>query len=274
MLPYEKILGVRVDRVDRKQTLEIIAGKIAGGRPGKLLHLVTAYSEFFVTATKDEDFRKVLATADLVVADGVGPLAAIDYFSGIKSGDGAATKLLRGLVTGLKVIRGKVGQPVSGVWLFTALLEMAAEKKWRVFLLGGFGDTAEKLAGKLESKWPQLLIGFDRGEQDLDILNEDSDSVLEKINHFRPDILLVAYGPVKQEKWIARNKFRLAARVAIGVGGTFNEMLGRQRPAPAVVEKAGFKWLWRLIFEPRRLRRILNAFPIFPLSVFREALRR
>jgi N-acetylglucosaminyldiphosphoundecaprenol N-acetyl-beta-D-mannosaminyltransferase len=83
--------------------------------------------------------------------------------------------------------------------------------------------------------------------------------------------LFVAYGPGKQEKWVWQNKRRLKAKVAIGVGGTFDEVLGKFPTAPAWMEKRGLKWLQRLVVDPKRWRRIINAVIIFPWMVFKNS---
>ena len=91
--------------------------------------------------------------------------------------------------------------------------------------------------------------------------------MVEKINKFKPDILFVAYNPVKQEKWIAKNKKSLKVGVAIGIGGTLNEFVGDLKPTPLWMQQAGLKWLWRLILEPFRWKRMINAVIVFPWMV-------
>ena len=167
----EKVLGVGVDHLRKKETLEILERWIGAG--GGCKQVVTAYSEFFIKALEDEAFRKVINGADLVVPDGGSVLAAIRYQEfnyklsrcstegrnrGSSAKPGQITnykfKSLRRLLIGLGVGRelwgGKLGETVTGVWLFEELVRLAAEKGWKVFLLGGFGDTAEKLANKLQ----------------------------------------------------------------------------------------------------------------------------
>lgn len=268
-----KVLGVNVDMVNREETLKKISDQIENPKNKGVMQVVTAYSEFFVTAGKDLEFRKVLNNAELVVPDGVGPLAAIDYSQSINSNDSFLIKILKGGVTGLKVLTGKVGKTVSGLWLCSKLIELASDHGWKVFLLGGFGDVSYRLEKKFFNNYPDLKIKSDPGEQDLD-LKSGFTEILSKINAFKPDLLFVAYGPVKQEKWVAKNKKNLQAKVAIGVGGTFDELTEKVAPVPKLLEKMGLKWLWRVKEEPKRFRRILNAFPIFPFMVFRETFKR
>lgn len=267
VINHKTILGVKVDQISKEKTLERIISIIEKSKKEKPFHIVTAYSEFFVTATKDPVFRKILNNADLVLPDGVGPLAAINYYQRVSNADSLVTKLFKGGITGLSVLTGRVGETVSGVWLASELFEMAANRGWKIFLLGGFGDVSYRLEKKLLNNYPNLKIQSDPGDQNLTI---DSSQGIEKINSFKPDVLLVAYGPVKQEKWIASHKNELEAKVAIGVGGTFDELTGKVAPVPHIWEKMGLKWLWRLVQEPQRFKRIFNAFPTFPLMVFKD----
>lgn len=266
-----QVLSTRVDLVSREEALRLISDFVRSD--GKTKLVFTAYSEFFVNARSDRDFRMALEGADLVTPDGVGPLAAIYFQDHLGSSDNMLQKFAKGLSTGLAIVMGRVGQPVSGYWLFNQLVSMASEKKWRVFLLGGFGDTAEKLRLKLATTYPELTIESDPGGM-VDLNGLGGDGAIEKINKFKPDLLFVAYGPVKQEKWLTRNRDNLKARVAMGVGGTFDEALGIVREAPEVFSRFGIKWLWRLREQPRRLPRIIKATVVFAWLVFVDSLRK
>ena len=267
-MQVKKVLGTRLDLVSREEALGLLE-KWLTVRPTRSRMVATAYSEFFVNARSDGDFRMALEGPDLIIPDGIGPLAAIYFTESLTPGDSVFQKVIKGVKTGGAVLTGKVGQPVAGYWLFTELVKRAAEKGWRIFLLGGFGDTASLVAEKLARGGK---IAFDQGAQTPEeMAGEANEAVIEKSNEFKPDMLFVAYGPVKQEKWLAVNKGRLLAKVAIGVGGTFDEYLGKVKEAPEIFSKLGLKWLWRLKEQPRRIGRIWKAVVVFPWLVFREA---
>ena len=95
-------------------------------------------------------------------------------------------------------------------------------------------------------------------------------SLISKIKMFEPDLIFVGLSAPKQEKWIFRNFFRLDATGAMAVGGTFNYISKTLPFPPKWMEKLGFEWLWRLILEPKRFKRIINAVVVFPLIVFRS----
>jgi len=270
------VLGVPVDLVDQSEAVrEILQWSRSGG--DKVRVVATAYSEFFVNAVNDIDFRMALEGSDLVTPDGIGPLAAI-YFNGIvKSEDSTVVKLLKGLKTGLAVLTRKVGQPVSGYWLFNALIDKAAKEGFSVFLLGGFDETASKLAEKIRNQHQGIRLESDAGVRFgklAEIDKEKDATVVAKINKFKPDLLFVAYGPVKQEKWLAAHRNELKVKVAMGVGGTFDEALGLVKEAPVFMSQIGLKWLWRLLQQPRRLPRIIKATVVFAWLVFVESLQK
>src|SRR3989338_5352072 len=93
----------------------------------------------------------------------------------------------------------------------------------------------------------------------------DNRVIIEHINAVKPEILFVALGHGRQEKWIYENFEKLpSVKLAMGVGGAFDFFAGRIRRAPKLLRSVGLEWLWRLILEPRRYGRILNAVLVFP----------
>ena len=91
--------------------------------------------------------------------------------------------------------------------------------------------------------------------------------MIQKINEIKPDLLFVGFGMPKQEKWIDKNVEKLDVKGIMAVGGTFDYVFGKARLPPEWLEKLGLEWLWRLLHEPKRAPRILNAVIIFPLKI-------
>jgi N-acetylglucosaminyldiphosphoundecaprenol N-acetyl-beta-D-mannosaminyltransferase len=120
----------------------------------------------------------------------------------------------------------------------------------------------------MKRKHPELIVaGAESGGR----LPEMDQSVMARIRESLPDILFVAFGHGKQEKWIAAALPSLpAVRVAMGVGGAFDFIAGRVKRAPKLMRLAGLEWLWRLIREPWRIRRIWTAVVVFPWLVLRS----
>lgn len=274
---YE-VLGLPVDKLTCAETVDKISEWIRVESKQKMV--VTAYSEFYVNAQSDKEFARIIKSADLVTPDGVSVLAAVEYLQTVSKikriKDLRALRffklLLEGLKVGGKILSGKVGETVTGVWLFNELTKLSVKKGWKVFLLGGWGNVSERTATMLLERFPGIKVLGDPGEERVGSDELMNAKIVKKINAFKPDLLFVQYNPVKQEKWIASNLKDLKVGVAMGVGGTFNEYLGDFKKAPHVMETIGLKWLWRVIVEPRRFGRIMKAVIVFPWLVFRSSL--
>jgi N-acetylglucosaminyldiphosphoundecaprenol N-acetyl-beta-D-mannosaminyltransferase len=264
-----EVLGLPVDILTKKETFDKITDWIRVGIK-KPKMVVTAYSEFFVNAQVDREFAKIVQKADLVTPDGRSVLAAVKYMklARYKSGLG---KIIEGLKVGGDILRNNLGEVVTGVWLFEELTGMAEKKGWKVFLLGGWDNVSGRTAEMLLGRFPSIRVKYDAGERVVGTDWQTNKMVIEKINKFKPDLLFVAYNPIKQEKWIANHANELKVGVAMGVGGTFNEYLGEFKKAPVWMEQVGLKWLWRVMVEPKRLKRILKAVLVFPWLVFRSS---
>ncbi|MDX1412921.1 MAG: WecB/TagA/CpsF family glycosyltransferase [Candidatus Promineifilaceae bacterium] len=206
----------------------------------RLHQIATTNPEFVMTAQKDDDFQRVLNHADLCIADGIGLVYASRY----------------------------LGRPlperVPGSELVYKLAELAARRGWRLFLLGAAPGVADEAAAIFQRIYPDLQIaGTYAGSPAL----AENEAIIEIINESRADMLFVAFGAPKQDKWIARNRDRLhTVRLALGVGGSLDFVSGRAVRAPKWIQNVGLEWLFRLSKEPWRWRRML-ALPRFALKV-------
>lgn len=234
-----RVLGVRVDAVDTEQTLQRIEELLGSGGH----HLVaTVNPEFVMRARRDPQFNQVLETAGLCLPDGWGVTWAAR----------------------------RQGQPlperVTGVDLIPELARRAAARGWRLFFLGAGPGVAEAAAEQLRRRFPSLVVAGCHSGEAGPLGDEES---LRRIAEVRPDIVLVAYGAPLQELWIARNLERLQAGVGIGVGGAFDYLSGKVRRAPTWMRRLGLEWLFRLLRQPWRARR-MAVLPIFALEVLRS----
>jgi N-acetylglucosaminyldiphosphoundecaprenol N-acetyl-beta-D-mannosaminyltransferase len=253
------ILGLQINTESKHKILIELEQRIAANTK---TFVVTPYSEFFYYSAKDYRFRQLLNNADFALPDGVAlqwlgeylkkPLTASDYYAKIFQ------SLWQEFASGLEIIFKNnqnswlIPERISGADFFWDILESAARNKRSVFLLGGFGDTAAIVAQKALKKHPSLHLEFSAA-------NPNDPMGIETINNFSADYLLVAYGPVKQEYWIADHFQQLNVKIAIGVGGTFDYVAGKKSRAPKFVRSAGFEWLYRLITQPYRVVRIWHA---------------
>ncbi len=259
------MLGLRFDRLTRAAAAEAVVGL---ARSSGKHYVVKPYSEFMPRANRDPRIREVLDGASLCLADGVGVLWAAHYLSlrgGPARAIGQLVLSLASLVLNPGAVRRPLPEAMHGVdftWEMLAAIERA---RLSVYLLGG---TAEELRGTvagLAERLPRLqLIGAHQGH--------DTANVVAEINDASPDVLLVAMGFPRQERWIAKNLPSLNVKVAVAEGGSFSFMSGAVPRAPKWMRRVGLEWAFRLARQPWRLRRQL-ALPVFVWLVFRERLR-
>lgn len=240
-MPAERIsiLGVPVDNLTEASALERIGDFLRQGDPH---HVVTVNPEFVMEAQHNAAFRTVLQHADLATPDGFGLLLAARWLG----------TPLRGRVTGIDLTQ--------------RIAEIAAAHGYSLFLLGAAPGIARQAADVLVGRCPGLRIaGCFAGSP----LPRHEPFLRQLITTAHPDILLVAFGHPAQDLWIARNQPYLRVPVAIGVGGAFDYLSGRVPRAPAWLRRLGLEWLYRLLRQPRRWRRILVAVPLFLWSILR-----
>ena len=237
------ILGVPVHDVTNAGTLDLIDRFVAERTPHQLC---SVNPEFVMAAQHDAEFMRVLNHSAVNFPDGVGLLWA-------------ARRMGRPL-----------HERVAGSDLTVQIAALSARKGWRIFLLGAGHGVAELAATKLRAQYPGVnIVGALAGSPAVD----REDPIVDRVRQAAPDILLVAYGAPKQDKWIARNIERIGAPVAIGIGGSLDFIAGVQRRAPRWMQRIGLEWLYRLVREPWRWRR-QSALPRFVWRVLCERRRR
>lgn len=244
------VLGVRVDRVTREQALERIERMVALRRASAGTHrcqqVVTVNTEFVMAARRNSEFREAINRAALAVADGIGIVWA--SYAG----------------------KAHVPERITGTDTVEALAKRCAASGYRMYLLGAAPGVAEQAAARLQAIAPGLAIA---GTYAGSPAPEEEDAIIERIRAANADVLCVAYGAPAQDLWIYRNLARLPVAVAMGVGGAFDFLSGRQRRAPRIMQRIGLEWLYRLYREPWRWRRML-AIPRFMLYVLLEGRKK
>lgn len=190
----------------------------------------------------DENFRKIVQKASFHICDGAGTAAAVR------------------ILWGVKIPR------ITGIGLFLRMVATAEKEDLRVFLLGARPEVIQRTRLTLCERHPRLRVagclhGYFQEDQ--------SQSVVEKINAARADMLFVGLGSPKQERWIGQHRSRLDTPFCMGVGGSFDVLSGCAKRAPRVFQSTGTEWLYRLAKEPWRWRR-QTALVGFALSVLRQ----
>jgi N-acetylglucosaminyldiphosphoundecaprenol N-acetyl-beta-D-mannosaminyltransferase len=226
------ILGIPIDDLDFSQAMARIEEFI---RSGRFHQVATANTDFLIKAQGDPELKTILRDADMVVADGM-PLVMAS----------------RWLHAGLR-------ERVTGSDMVPRLAKLAAEKGYRFFMLGAKPEVAQKAKERLVAENPGLQVVGCVSPPPSSIVEMDNEFLLAGIEAARPDILLVAFGNPKQEKWIHMHRHRLRVPVCIGVGGTFDFLAGTLVRAPEWMQRSGLEWLHRLLQEPRRMWRRYGA---------------
>ena len=174
---------------------------------------------------------------------------------------------------GVKLAAWLTGQDLPGRFTPPDFIEwvcdVARYQGWRVFFLGAKPGIAQRAADQLTLKLPGLQIQTHHGyfEKAADCL--ENRLVLEQINRFQPNILVVGFGMPMQEKWILENISSLPINIAFPVGALFDFLSGEIPRGPRWLTDHGFEWLSRLVIEPHRLwRRYLIGNPLFFWRIF------
>ena len=223
---------VDFDKVTMKEAIHRIARMAR--RRDRSRYVCTGNLDHLVLAERDPDFRAVYKKADLVVADG----APVVWLSRIAS----------------NAAGGRLPERVAGSDLFWEIGRLSGEANLRVFFLGGKPGAAAKAADVIEQRHPGArIVGTYCPPFETFNTAEEQATIRRIVRQASPDILLVAFGAPKQEKWIAANKDLLGVPVSIGVGGSFEMAAGLLQRAPSWMQKVGFEWLYRFAQEPRRL---------------------
>jgi len=145
------------------------------------------------------------------------------------------------------------------------------QRGWRHYYCGGADGVAEGLSRKLEERFPGMVTAGICCPPFRALEPNEEESMLERINAAKPDILWVGLGVVKQEMWIERYLDRLHVPWIVGVGGAFDFHAGTVRRAPTVLQRCGLEWAYRLYLEPWRFKRISSSF-VFMLEATLESL--
>jgi N-acetylglucosaminyldiphosphoundecaprenol N-acetyl-beta-D-mannosaminyltransferase len=214
-------------------------------------HIVNLNPYHFLLGRQDAEFKTVCSRGDIVFADGIGiVLASMLHKKGI-----------RHRYTGLDVM--------------VDLCSLSAKKGYTIFLVGGQHGIVDQCASILKLYHPGLRIVGALEPPHVNSIEEfDNETIVRMVNEAGPDILFVALGAPKQEKWIEHYRDKLNVPIMMGVGGSFDIVGGRFPRAPRWMRALGLEWLFRLGIEPRRLAgRYLVGIPRFLLLVVRLKFR-
>lgn len=238
-----KFLNTNVDNLTMDEAIERIDKLITKKSTS---YVVTPNVDHIVKLEKDLELREVYKHADLILTDGM-PLI---WISKLKS--------------------NPIKEKVSGSDLFPKVCELAAEKGYKVFLLGAAEGVAKTAAENLKIKYPQLEVvgtyspsyGFEKNKKEIE-------HIVSIVNKAKPDILAVGLGAPKQEKFIYKYKNKLNVPVSLAIGASIDFEAGNVERAPLWMQKSGLEWFYRLCKEPKRMfkRYLVDDLKIFRISM-------
>ena len=231
MCEYSLFHGAKIFPKNFSSLLEFINNRIDSTHIQFTSFIATPNPEMYVDSLFDPQFRTILKNNSFNIIDGFGLHLGLKLF-GVK----------HSRITGTDLVA-----------------DIFADPKFSVYILGGLKGNIKKI----RKKYPSLNIV---GHYDGIVSNESESLLASEINNLKPDILLVALGAPKQEKWIAKNlPYLQDVKIAIGIGGAIDYLSGNVKRAPAFVRTMGLEWFYRLIKQPERYKRIVKAVIVFPV---------
>lgn len=242
MRPFE-LFGLSFVKWTMKQTVSELTARI---QSGIFTHVITGNPIMIMAGLEDLSYMQKLQSADIMVPDGAG------------------------VVWASRVLGDPVQERVAGFDLMHELLAAGETLGWKVFLLGTDRQTLETAETRLKERFPAIRWC---GTQDGFFGADRDPEILQRLNELQPDLLFVARSAALQEPWIATYREQLGAKLVMGVGGSFDVIAGKLNRAPKLWIALRLEWLYRLMQEPWRYKRML-VLPKFMIKVYQERANR
>ncbi|MGK7376268.1 WecB/TagA/CpsF family glycosyltransferase [Planococcus sp. 1R117A] len=227
-----------IDNLSRETLLKKVFEKIDEHR--KSVFIVTANPEIVMTARKSSLYRESLLKADFIIPDGYGIMLAS------------------------KVLKQPLEEKIVGYELLHTFLKYASAKEKSVYFFGARKGIADLAARNAIELYPNIKIAGIR-----DGYSGHGDHIAEEIANTNPDFVFIGLGVPLQEQWAAKYKYLFEASVLMGVGGSFDVLSGTVKRAPQIWLKYNLEWLYRLLTQPTRGKRMVQL-PIFMITVFKQ----
>jgi N-acetylglucosaminyldiphosphoundecaprenol N-acetyl-beta-D-mannosaminyltransferase len=233
-----KILDIWVDPVTRDEAIGRVRDFLKyGSRPNSVF---ASNPEKNFSVPKDAELYEVFRDADLLIPDGIG------------------------IVLAARILHRATLERVPGSEFIFDICSLAEKEGYRIFIYGASEDVNQKSSKILAARYPRLLI---TGRANGYVSKAEMPQLIRRINESQAEILFVALGSPKQEKWFAEHKASLEhVRVVQGIGGTLDTVGGTVKRAPTIWRKYWAEWLYRLLSEPWRIKR-QKWLPLFALMV-------
>ncbi len=231
------VLGIEFDHTTKKETIHTLEKRIM---ENKKTFIVTANPEIVMHAQRDPHYKKTLQSADYIIPDGIG------------------------VIMGAKLLKNPLPERIPGFDLMKDLLHLANKESLRVFFLGAREEVLNKAIDNVKRDYPGIQVaGCHHG-----FFEENDLEVVSMVKESSPDMVFVALGFPRQERWIHNNYHLFQKGIFMGVGGSFDVLSGTIKRAPELWRKLNIEWLYRLIKQPQRWKR-MAFLPLFILKILR-----
>ena len=237
MIQAIKILGVPVHAMTMQEAVKTLEERMLAKEQ---TFVVTANAEIIMMCQENAEYKKIICEdTELVLPDGAGAVWAGRHLG------------------------YKVPERVAGFDLYNELLDLSAHKGYKAYFFGGSPGVAEAAKAKAEELYPGVqVVGCHNGY----FKDEDVPQIIADINASGADMLFVALGAPKQEKWLVAHRAELNAKILMGIGGSFDVLAGKMERAPKWMQDASLEWAFRLYKQPSRFMRMM-ALPKFVIKV-------
>ncbi len=247
------IMDIALGSTSKQELLKGVASKL---RKKEKFYIVTPNPEIILLAQNNHLLRSFLNQADFSLPDGVG------------------------LVWASRFLLGERLERIPGRVFFLELLNLANERRFKIFLLGSEKKVNQQAVDEVQKLYPNVIVkglagpNLDKKAKPCTLRDEKLYyDTLNQINKFKPDLLFVAFGAPKQEFFLADNLNSLNVGGAMVIGGTLDYFVGEMPLPPNWMSRWGLEWFWRLLQRPQRISRILKATVLFPLVVLKEKIK-
>ena len=245
MVDRIKILKSWVDAVSKKSALNRVDRFLKNGR--RPHSIFASNTEKTMMIPKDSHLSEAFRASDLLIPDGVGIVWAARILAGIKL------------------------ERIAGVEFFFDICELAASDGYGVFIYGAKETTNKTAVDRLKKQFAELKVA---GRSNGYVRESEMPNLIDSINESRAEVLFIALGSPKQEKWFAKYHRDLKyVKVCQCIGGTLDTIAGNVKRAPGFWKKYSLEWLYRLIIQPSRIKR-QRVLPVFVFAVLLEKVKR
>lgn len=233
---YKKILNYNVFSGSKEQLYNELDFN-------KKTHIISGNSEILYKGLKEEELNLEYNSSDsIIIPDGVGTILSS------------------------KILGNSIKRKIAGIELMDYIIKRSLEENSGIYLLGASYGTVRSCFKHIKNKYKNInLVGFSDGYFDID----NCENLIEKINNSKAKIIFIAMGSPRQEKFIIKYKDKLNCNLFMGVGGSFDIIAGKKKRAPKYLINLNLEWLYRILKEPKRVKRI-KYIPAFLFLVLKE----